>query len=174
MCELTKTNSDISNCGCGVETGLIDQDGLLNFHEIDWSGTGEGLRVGDVISDFVLSAVLAQWVAVGPDTSQRGCDSACFNEMLMSLPLAEVLRFRWKRDGHINVLETSALLIFLKSIAGGGGFGQLVSVGLDSRVALCATAKGRSSATALGPVTRGSRAPPASARSKFSASSSLS
>ena len=72
----------------------------------------------------------------------------------MSLQFTEVLRFQWKRDGHINVLETSALLTLLKSIAGGGAFGQRVSVGLDSRVALCATAKGRSSAEALGPVTQ--------------------
>ena len=52
------------------------------------------------------------------------------------------------------MLETSALLTLLRSIAGGGAFGQRVSVGLDSRVALCATAKGRTSATALGPVTQ--------------------
>ena len=81
-------------------------------------------------------------------------DLEWIGELADSLPLKEVLRYRFKRSGHINVLEARMFKTFCKRAARLHPDSRLVGL-LDSRVTLGAVAKGRSSSPALCRVLQG-------------------
>ena len=65
-------------------------------------------------------------------------------ELASSLPFRERLRYRFKKSGHINVLESRTYKTWVKHLAPEALDSRAVGL-LDSRVTLGATAKGRSS-----------------------------
>ena len=69
-------------------------------------------------------------------------------ELADSLPFRELLRFRFRQHGHINVLETRVYKTWLKFCARRYSACRLLGL-IDSRVLLGAAAKGRSSSPAL-------------------------
>eukprot|EP00435_Cladocopium_sp_Y103_P046984 s552_g13.t1 len=79
-----------------------------------------------------------------------GVESVVSNDLLMSGHWEEVLSWFWRRPSHINILESHSFLTLLRHLAV-NGFSCRFSALLDSRVAKCSIAKGRSSALALGP-----------------------
>eukprot|EP00435_Cladocopium_sp_Y103_P026094 s726_g6.t1 len=83
----------------------------------------------------------------------RGVESVAANDLLVSGQWQVDFQWRWQHAAHINLLESHSYLSLLRSLAVGGG-GHRFSALLDSRVAKCAHAKGRSSAGALAPSLR--------------------
>ena len=82
-------------------------------------------------------------------------DPEWIEELADALPFKELLRYRFKRSGHINVLECRVHKTWLKHAAKHHPNSRLVAL-LDSRVTLGATSKGRSSSRALCRVLQGS------------------
>lgn len=82
-------------------------------------------------------------------------DPEWVEELADSLPFRELLRYKFKRQGHINVLECRVHKTLMKHAAKHHPNSRFVSL-LDSRVTLGATAKGRSSSRALCRVLQGS------------------
>eukprot|EP00435_Cladocopium_sp_Y103_P053469 s2702_g17.t1 len=82
-------------------------------------------------------------------------DPEWIEELADSLPFKELLRYRFKKRGHINVLECRVHKTLLKHCAKRHPNSRIVSL-LDSRVALGATSKGRSSSRAICRVLQGS------------------
>ena len=73
-----------------------------------------------------------------------------FSELVQSLPFEVVLRYPFRRPGHINILEANVRLSLLKHLARSpANFGSRQVLGQDSQVCLGAFAKGRSSAQRL-------------------------
>ena len=79
-----------------------------------------------------------------------GIESVIANDLLRSGVWRTDLQWFWTSPNHINVLESHAFLALLKRKALEEE-GQRFSTLIDSRVAKCSLAKGRSSARALGP-----------------------
>ena len=82
-------------------------------------------------------------------------DPEWVEELADALPFKELLRYRFKKTGHINVLECRVHKTWLKHAAKYYPNSRLVAL-LDSRVTLGATSKGRSSSRALCRVLQGS------------------
>ena len=82
-------------------------------------------------------------------------DPEWIEELSDALPFKELLRYRFKRSGHINVLECRVHKTWLKHSARHHPNSRVVAL-LDSRVTLGATSKGRSSSKALCRVLQGS------------------
>lgn len=80
----------------------------------------------------------------------RGVESVAANDLLVSGDWRVEFQWHWRHSSHINLLESHSYLSLLRSLAAGGGGHRFTGL-LDSRVAKCAHAKGRSSARALGP-----------------------
>ena len=79
-----------------------------------------------------------------------GIESVVANDILLSGNWRVVDDWHWQRASHINLLESSAYLKVLRSQLENGGDLRFTTL-LDSRVAKCSHAKGRSSARALAP-----------------------
>ena len=85
---------------------------------------------------------------VGPTRRAFFDDPEWVGELADSLPFEEVVRYRFKQQGHINIQEARARKTWLKHLC--RYFRRSRTVGLiDSRVLLGASAKGRSSSAAL-------------------------
>ena len=82
-------------------------------------------------------------------------DPEWIEELADALPFKELLRYRFKKSGHINVLECRVHKTWLKHAARHHPNSRVVAL-LDSRVTLGATSKGRSSSKALCRVLQGS------------------
>ena len=82
-------------------------------------------------------------------------DPEWVEELADSLPFHELLRYKFRRQGHINVLECRVHKTLLKHCARHHPNSRFVAL-LDSRVTLGATSKGRSSSKALCRVLQGS------------------
>ena len=82
-------------------------------------------------------------------------DPEWIGELVDSLCFKEVLRYKFRRPGHINVLEARMYKTFLKHAAKHRPCSRVLGL-LDSRVTLGAAAKGRSSSPALCRVLQGS------------------
>ena len=86
----------------------------------------------------------------GWDPFQPPARAEWFSELVQSLPFSVVLRYPFKRHGHINVLEANVRLSLLKHLARSpANFSTRQLLGQDSQVCLGAFAKGRSSARRL-------------------------
>ncbi|CAK0829180.1 unnamed protein product [Prorocentrum cordatum] len=70
------------------------------------------------------------------------------NELLMSGSWEELRRWAWRSPGHINILESNAVVNLLEGLIRNGGDRRFAAL-IDSRVTLCSQAKGRSSSRAL-------------------------
>ena len=81
-------------------------------------------------------------------------DPEWIGEIADSLPFREVLRYKFLRPGHINVLEARMYKTFQKYCARHHPSSRTLGL-LDSRVTLGAVAKGRSSSPALSRVLQG-------------------
>ena len=75
-------------------------------------------------------------------------------ELATALPFRELLRYRFKKSGHINVLESRTYKTWVKHLASASPNCRAVGL-LDSRVTLGASAKGRSSSEAISRVLQG-------------------
>lgn len=82
-------------------------------------------------------------------------DPVWVEELADALPWNELLRYRFKRSGHINVLECRVHKTWLKHCANSHPNSRVVGL-LDSRVTIGATSKGRSSSRAICRVLQGS------------------
>ena len=82
-------------------------------------------------------------------------DPEWIEELADSLPFREMLRYRFKKRNHINVLESRVHKTLLKHCAKNHPNNRILSL-LDSRVTLGATSKGRSSSRAICRVLQGS------------------
>ena len=82
-------------------------------------------------------------------------DPEWIEELADSLPFRELLRYKFKKKGHINVLECRVHKTWLKHCAKHHPNSRVLAL-LDSRVTLGATSKGRSSSRALCRVLQGS------------------
>ncbi|CAE7310120.1 unnamed protein product, partial [Symbiodinium necroappetens] len=92
-------------------------------------------------------------LAVGPTSRAFFDDPEWVGELADSLPFEEIVRYRFMRQGHINIQEARARKTWLKHLC--RFFRRSRTVGLiDSRVLLGASAKGRSSSAALSHVQR--------------------
>ncbi len=78
-------------------------------------------------------------------------------ELSESVHFQEMFRFKFHKPGHINVNETRTYKTWLKAVCKQHGDCRMVAL-LDSRVAIGASAKGRSSSFALSRVLQGSLA----------------
>eukprot|EP00435_Cladocopium_sp_Y103_P045749 s1324_g13.t1 len=83
----------------------------------------------------------------------RGVESVLANDMLVSGDWELEFSWFWRRSSHINILESSAYVALLKKLTKQGGDIRFTTL-LDSRVAKCSHAKGRSSSRALHPTLR--------------------
>ena len=72
------------------------------------------------------------------------------NEIMHSLKWKEERRWKWQREGHINLLEGSVVRNWLEGLVEDGVQGCVVGVE-DSHVTMFSQAKGRSSSVALTP-----------------------
>eukprot|EP00438_Fugacium_kawagutii_P026890 Skav209536 [mRNA] locus=scaffold2497:55771:60994:- [translate_table: standard] len=79
-----------------------------------------------------------------------GLESVVSNDLLVSGNWVEEFSWHWRKASHINILESSAYVALLKKITIDGGDCRFTTL-LDSQVAKCSHAKGRSSAKALQP-----------------------
>ena len=77
-----------------------------------------------------------------------GLEDVLTNEILLSSPWEVVSEWNWKGSSHINILESASALRAYEAEAIRGGDIRFVSL-IDSNVALCALARGRSSSTAF-------------------------
>ena len=84
-------------------------------------------------------------------------DPEWVTELAESLPFKELLRYKFHKSGHINVLESRVHKTWLKHCARAHPNCRTLGL-LDSRVTLGATAKGRSSSKAICRVLQGSLA----------------
>ena len=75
-------------------------------------------------------------------------DPGWIGELADSLPFKEVLRYRFRKSGHINILEARMFKTFQKYLARRAPDCRSLSL-LDSRATMGAVAKGRSSSPAL-------------------------
>ena len=82
-----------------------------------------------------------------------GLESVIGNDLLLTGNWECDLVWHWKHSAHINLLESHAFLALLKVLALEGEDSRFVAL-LDSQVAKCAHAKGRSGAAALAPSIR--------------------
>ena len=82
-------------------------------------------------------------------------DPEWIGELADSLHFKELLRYRFRKSGHINVLECRTYKTWIKHCAKRHPDQRLLGL-LDSRVTLGATAKGRSSSFAISRVLQGS------------------
>ena len=80
----------------------------------------------------------------------EGIESVVVNDVLLTGEWKIEKAWTWKKASHINILESHAYLEILKQSLREGGDRRIIGL-LDSRVAKCSQAKGRSSAKALGP-----------------------
>eukprot|EP00438_Fugacium_kawagutii_P018831 Skav221701 [mRNA] locus=scaffold1494:459337:464550:+ [translate_table: standard] len=87
----------------------------------------------------------------------RGLESVLCNDVLTTGSWSTELAWHWRRPAHINVLESSTFVTLLKLVLRAGGDCRFSAL-LDSQVAKCSHAKGRSSALALCPSLRKSAA----------------
>ena len=87
----------------------------------------------------------------------RGSERVVVTELLLSGQWNERRRWTWRGPGHINVLESQVICSWLREAAIHGGDSRLTAI-VDSRVSLCAHAKGRTPSRALAPVVRRSAA----------------
>ena len=116
------------------------------------------------VDDFPLSRVAGAFVALSElcDPTEVVCaeprlshdDPEWIGEIADSLPFREVLRYKFLRPGHINVLEARMYKTFQKYCARHHPSSRTLGL-LDSRVTLGAVAKGRSSSPALSRVLQG-------------------
>ena len=77
-------------------------------------------------------------------------ESVVLNDILMTGRWSTDLEWFWKTRSHINILESHSYLALLKKLVIDGGDIRYTAL-LDSRVAKCSHAKGRSSSRALTP-----------------------
>lgn len=82
-------------------------------------------------------------------------DPEWVEELSDSLQFRELLRYKFRKGGHINVLECRVHKTLLKHCASRFPNSRVLAL-LDSRVSLGATAKGRSSSRAICRVLQGS------------------
>ena len=82
--------------------------------------------------------------------SVSGIESAYANDLLVSGDWKTEEAWYWRKASHINILESNAYLRVLRKMLIDGGDVRFTTL-LDSRVAKCSHAKGRSSSRALGP-----------------------
>ena len=87
----------------------------------------------------------------------RGLESVLCNDLLTTGDWQNELTWRWRKPSHINILESSSFVTLLRLAAKDGGDIRFNAL-LDSQVAKCSQAKGRSSALALRPTLRKSAA----------------
>ena len=80
----------------------------------------------------------------------KGLESVVCNDVLSTGAWRTELVWHWRSPAHINVLESSAFVTLLRLLCKQGGDLRF-TVLLDSQVAKCSHAKGRSSARALRP-----------------------
>ena len=80
----------------------------------------------------------------------QGLESVVVNDLLMSGCWELEFAWHWRAPSHINILESHAHLAVLKKLTVGGGDTRFTNL-LDSKVAKCSHAKGRSSSKALAP-----------------------
>ena len=80
-------------------------------------------------------------------------ESVVLNDLLMTGGWKVELQWHWKKMAHINILESHAYLALLKMLVLRGGDIRATTL-LDSQVAKCSHAKGRSSSLALTPSLR--------------------
>ena len=83
----------------------------------------------------------------------EGVESVLCNDLLLGGDWRLEFAWRWRCPSHINILESSAYVALLKKLAEETGDIWFSSL-LDSRVAKCFHAKGRSSSKALQPTLR--------------------
>eukprot|EP00438_Fugacium_kawagutii_P018756 Skav204395 [mRNA] locus=scaffold2947:164542:176525:+ [translate_table: standard] len=88
----------------------------------------------------------------------RGLESVLCNDVLTTGQWKVELAWRWRSPSHINVLESSAFVSLSKLLLHQGDGDCRFSALLDSQVAKCSHAKGRSSAKALKPTLKKSAA----------------
>ena len=79
-----------------------------------------------------------------------GIESVVLNDILMTGEWRTELDWFWRTRSHINILESHSYLALLKKLLVEGGDVRFSAL-LDSRVAKCSHAKGRSSSKALTP-----------------------
>eukprot|EP00435_Cladocopium_sp_Y103_P022342 s2443_g5.t1 len=101
-----------------------------------------------------IEAALRRRRHVEADVMQvAGIESVVCNDLLLSGSWEVDFSWHWRGPSHINVLESYAYLAVIKKLTLAGG-GRRFAALLDSRVAKCSHAKGRSSSRALAPTLR--------------------
>ena len=110
-------------------------------------------RLAEHFAKAFFKAVRMRVLAEEEKGTALGVESIVSNDILMTGSWDLELQWYWKTHSHINILESHALLALLKKLTIGGGDCRF-SVLIDSRVAKCAHAKGRSSSKALLPSLR--------------------
>ena len=100
------------------------------------------------------ATAIAAWLSGGGGRVQQeaervGHERPFVNMVAEALPWRTERRWRWKRGGHINLLEQRAIHACLRERCRRRQKGRVVIL-VDSRVALCSGAKGRSPSRALG------------------------
>ena len=102
----------------------------------------------------VFAAALEKIRSQEEDVVQSPCiESVVLNDLLMTGDWKIDLQWFWASSSHINILESHAFLGLLRMLIREGGDLRFSAL-LDSRVAKCAHAKGRSSSRALMPSLR--------------------
>ena len=110
-------------------------------------------RLAEHFAKAFFNAVQARTVLEEDEGNCVGVESVVSNDILMTGEWSLELQWFWKSTSHINILESHALLALLRRLTIAGGDCRF-SVLIDSRVAKCAHAKGRSSSRALLPSLR--------------------
>ena len=98
----------------------------------------------------VFGLALRDHEALSLDSEKPKFESIILNDLLSQDGWSTLTSWEWKKQGHINVLESRAFVALEKKLLDRGGDRRFVAL-LDSRVAKGAHSKGRSSARALRP-----------------------
>ena len=96
--------------------------------------------------DRAIQSRISRVSALTPDT--EGLENAWVNDLALTATWTTEQAFLWPRPVHINILETSTFGRLMKMLAARGGNVRFASL-IDSNVARCSLAKGRSSSRAL-------------------------
>ena len=91
-------------------------------------------------------------VASSVKINVSGLENPILNDIVLSSAWIEGDAWHWRCPVHINILESAAVLRLLRSLAFSGP--KRIVVLVDSSVALCSAAKGRSPSRGLTPVIR--------------------
>ena len=106
--------------------------------------------LADHFADAFEPALRRKRHALSNEMQIGGVESVVSNDLLMSGSWTVDSAWHWTSPSHINILESHAYLAVLKMLTSKDGGVRFTTL-LDSRVAKCSHAKGRSSSRALTP-----------------------